>query len=361
MSNRRSLAAGTALVAALLVFGVIAAACGDDDAGTTTTGAGTTAAPTTTEATDRGIIRFTFAPDPAWDYINDSGIREQMEQEAGIVILAAPTWDEFGIYAGGHADVISTGDMEVPLLENESGRPAVVFGMYNLSRNILTTHVDNPWESICDIPPGSKIAIYSTVGPTLQWGVVAKEQCGTEYRSYGGDYELVLADITSVAQLALDKEVEVAQTLPDFSVAQLMSGNLKILNDGRPTPEILPELAGVPGYVGPLDNIFMSGEEWYDGHIEEVEFFLQVWQRALDEWAANWETIIESYPQHFSVTTDEEIQWMKDYVRDHSWFVESVYLTDEWIESASSVYALMRETGFMGEDEMDPRMEALTP
>jgi hypothetical protein len=243
----------------------------------------------------------------------------------------------------------------------ESGRPAVVFGKYNLSRNVLTTHVDNPWETICDIPVGSKIGIYSTVGPTLQWGVVAKEECGTDYRSDGGDFELVLADITSVSQLALDKEVDVAQSLPDFSVAQFMSGDLKVLNGGRPTPEILPELAGVPGYIGPLDNIFMSGEDWYDGHVAEVEFFLQVWQRALDEWAANWETIIESYPQHFSVSTPEEIQWMKDYVAAHSWFVDNVYLTEDWIQSARSVYALMRETGFMGENELDPRMEALGP
>ena len=78
-------------------------------------------------------------------------------------------------------------------------------------------------------------------------------------------------------------------------------------------------------------------------------------------WAANKDTIIESYPQHFAVSTPEEIQWMKDYIAQHDWFVGSVYLTDDFITTAQEVYKLMRQTGFMGEDEADPRMEVLNP
>jgi hypothetical protein len=345
------------ILVVLLALGLMAAACGGGEAESTTTGGtgstGATGGPK--------VIRFTFAPDPVWDYLKDQGIKDQMEQEANIIVLDSPTWDEFGIYAGGHADVISTGDMEVPLLQKESGRPAVVFGMYNLSRNVLVTSVDNAdINGICDIPKGSKIAIYSTVGPTIQWGFIAKKMCNTDYRSDGGDYQLTLADITSVAQLAVDKEVTVAQALPDFSVAQFMSGQLKILNDGKPTPEIIPE-NWVPGYIGPLDNIFMAGADWYDSHVEEVKFFLKLWQTGLDAWAANKNVMIESYPQHFSVTTPEEIQWMKDYIAQHDWFVTSVYLTDDWITKATELYKLMREAGFMGADEPDPRMVALTP
>jgi hypothetical protein len=348
--GKKAVRSGSILMV-LLVLGLVAAACGGGDGATSTTAADATGGPK--------VIRFTFAPDPVWDYLKDQGIKDQMEQEANIIVLDSPTWDEFGIYAGGHADVISTGDMEVPLLQKESGRPAVVFGMYNLSRNVLVTSIDNPWNTICDIPKGSKIAIYSTVGPTLQWGFIAKKMCGTDYRSDGGDYQLTLADITSVAQLALDKEVEVAQALPDFSVAQFMSGKLKILNDGKPTPEIIPQW--VPGYIGPLDNIFMAGADWYDAHVEEVKFFLKLWQAGLDAWAANKNAMIESYPQHFSVSTPEEIQWMKDYIAQRDWFVTSVYLTDDWIAKATELYKLMRENGFMGADEPDPRMVALTP
>ena len=82
--------------ALLMAFALVAVACGDDDGGG---GGGATG--------EEGVIRFTFAPDPVWDYLKDSGIREEMEAESGIRILEQSTWDEFGIYAGGHADVVS--------------------------------------------------------------------------------------------------------------------------------------------------------------------------------------------------------------------------------------------------------------
>ncbi len=49
-----------------------------------------------------GVIRFTFSPDPAWDWIQDQGILEEMEKDSGYRILQTVTWDEFGQFAGGH-------------------------------------------------------------------------------------------------------------------------------------------------------------------------------------------------------------------------------------------------------------------
>lgn len=66
-------------------------------------------------------IRFAFAPDPVWDYLIDSGIREEMEMEANIAILDSATWNEVGVYAGGNADVMSVGDFEVPTIVEEFG------------------------------------------------------------------------------------------------------------------------------------------------------------------------------------------------------------------------------------------------
>ncbi|PWQ88232.1 nitrate ABC transporter substrate-binding protein, partial [Enterococcus faecium] len=60
-----------------------------------------------------GVIRFTFAPDPVWDYITDQGILAEMEEESGIKIEASSTWDEFGVFAGGHADIVSSASYEV--------------------------------------------------------------------------------------------------------------------------------------------------------------------------------------------------------------------------------------------------------
>lgn len=350
-------------VAILLALAMVAAACGEEAEETTTTTAATGGEPA---SGPRGIIRFTFAPDPVWDYLQDSGIKDEMEQaseaEFGfpILILAAPTWNEFGVYAGGHADIGSVGSFEVPLLVKESGRPAVIFGKYNMTRAVIAAPTDSPAESICDIPKGSDIAIYDTVGPALLWGVIFQKACDLNYRAGGGDFNLTLADITNTAQLALDHEVAAAQMLPDFSIPQLMSGDIKILDNGKTAPEWIAEFVG-GAYEGPMTNIFLAGEDWYDEHPEEVAFFAKMWQRGLDEWQANKDLIIESYPQHFAAETPEQIQFIKDYLDAHDWFVKDFYLTEDWIQKESRVFDLMRESGFMGEGEENPRMEVLTP
>lgn len=356
-------------VVMLIVVAVLAAACGDSDSDDTTTTVAAAAATETTAAPasdgepasgPRGIIRFTFAPDPVWDYIQDSGLKDEMEQESGILVLAAPTWNEFGVYAGGHADIGSVASFEVPLLENESGRPAVVFGKYNMTRAVMAVAADSPYQSICDIPAGSDIAIYDTVGPALLWGVIFDQACGTDYRATGGDFNLVLADITNTAQLALDGEVAAAQILPDFSIPQLLSGGVRILDDGKTAPEWMAEFCG-GAWEGPMTNIWLAREDWYDEHPEEVAFFVEMWQRGLDEWQANKDLIVESYPQHFAAETEEQVDYIKGYLNENDWFVKDIYLTDDWINKETCVFDLMRDSGFMGEDEENPRFEVLTP
>lgn len=340
-------------VALFLALGMVAAACGGG--GTTTTSGSEEPA-----SGPLGIVRFTFAPDPVWDYLQDSGIKEEMEKESGINVLAAPTWNEFGIYAGGHADVVSVGSFEVPLLVKESGRPAVVFGKYNMTRAVIAVPTDSPAQSICDIPPGSDIAIYDTVGPTLIWGVIFEKACGLSYKSTGGDFNLTLADITNTAQLALDHEVAAAQILPDFSIPQLMSGDIRILDNGKTAPDWIAEFVG-GAYEGPMTNIFLAREDWYDEHPDEVAFFAALWQRGLDEWQAKKSEIIRMYPQHFAAEDDQQIAFIESYLDAHDWFVKDFYLTQDWIDKETRVFDLMREAGFMGEDEKNPRFEVLTP
>src|SRR5688572_29934952 len=93
--------------ALLAVATLIAVSCGDDGGG----GGGGDG-----DGEESNIIRFTFAPDPAWDWVKDQGILEAMETESGFRIIQLATWDEFATFAGGHADVISTGTYETPLL-----------------------------------------------------------------------------------------------------------------------------------------------------------------------------------------------------------------------------------------------------
>jgi ABC-type nitrate/sulfonate/bicarbonate transport system substrate-binding protein len=320
-------------VALLSVFAFVAVACGDDGGD----GGGDTG--------DEGVIRFTFAPDPVWDYLKDSGIREEMENESGIRILEQSTWDEFGIYAGGHADVVSIGSFEVPLLEEETGRPATVFGKYNIDRSILVVPAGSDVQTLEDLQ-GGKIAVWDSVSSTVIWGILANELYGLDFRTGGGDFELVVADITNTAALAADGEVDGALILPDFSVPQLLNDEVRVLYDGRTAADLYGEVAGAPGHEGPMINIFMAPTDWYDSHPDEVAFFLSLWDRGIQEWQANQDTIIESYPQHFAVETEEEIQFMKDYLAAHDWFVESLYLDDAWVETESLIFPMLQEAGY---------------
>ncbi|MGH9246772.1 MAG: ABC transporter substrate-binding protein [Acidimicrobiales bacterium] len=330
-------------LAVLSVFALGVVGCGDDDAG----GGGDTG--------EEGVIRFTFAPDPVWDFLKDSGIREEMEEESGIRILEQTTWDEFGIYAGGHADIVSIASFEVPLLEEETGRPATVFGKYNIDRSVLAVPADSEAETLEDLRGGT-IAVWDAVSSTVIWGVLANELYDLEFVTGGGDFELVLTDLTNTGALAANHEVDGALVLPDFNVPPLLNGDIRVLYDGRTAADLYAEVAEAPDHDGPMINIFMAPTEWYDDHPDEVAFFLSMWERGIQEWQANQDAIIESYPQHFAVESPEEIQFIKDYLAAHDWFVESVYLDEAWVETESSIFPMLVEAG-LSETEESPRFD----
>jgi ABC-type nitrate/sulfonate/bicarbonate transport system substrate-binding protein len=335
--RRRGFFRAAAFVGVLVL---VAAACGGDDGG----GGGGDG------SGEEGVIRFTFAPDPVWDYLKDSGIREEMEQESGIRILEQSTWDEFGIYAGGHADVVSIASFEVPLLEEETGNPATVFGKYNIDRSVLVVPADSDAQTLEDLQ-GEKIAVWDSVSSTVIWRVLANELYGLDFRVGGGDFELVVTDLGNTGQLAADHEVAGALVLPDFNVPVLLNEEVRVLYDGQTAPDLYKEVVGAPDHEGPMINIFMAPTDWYEEHPDEVAFFLELWQRGIEEWQANQDAIIESYPQHFAVESPEEIQFMKDYLAAHDWFVESVYLDEAWVETESQIFPMLAETGASDSEE----------
>jgi len=341
----------------LVVMAFIIAACGGAASGGDS--GGNQAAAPAAEVTDKGIMRFTFAPDPVWDYLIDNGIREEMEMACDLRILAAPTWDEFGIYAGGHADVVSVGSFEVPVLDKESGQHSIIFGKYNIDRSVVAVPADSDAQTLEDLK-GKKIAVWDTVSSTMIWGILVKELHNLDFRPDGGDFELVLADITNTAELAANHEVDGALILPDFSVPALIEGRVRIIYDGRTAADMYSEVVGAP-HEGPMINVFLAREQYYNTHPDEIACFMSIWERGIKEWQANKAEIIASYPQHFAVETDEEIQFMQDYLSKHDWFVTSVYLDQDWIDKESELFDLMRKTGFMGEDEKNPTFDIVTP
>jgi ABC-type nitrate/sulfonate/bicarbonate transport system substrate-binding protein len=338
-------------LALLSVLALVAVACGDDNGGGGGGGGGDTG--------EDGVIRFTFAPDPVWDYLKDSGIREEMEAESGIRIIEQSSWDEFGLYAGGHADIISTASFEVPLLEEETGNPGTIFGKYNIDRSVLVVPADSDAQTLEDLQ-GEKIAVWDSVSSTLIWRVIANELYGLDFQVGGGDFELVVTDLGNTGALAADHEVAGALVLPDFNVPVLLNDEVRVLYDGKTAPDLYNEVVGSADHDGPMINIFMAPTDWYDDHPEEVAFFLELWQRGIEEWQANQDTIIESYPQHFAVEAPEEIQFMKDYLAAHDWFVESVYMDEEWVETESQIFPLLQAAGASESDE-SPRFDVVEP
>jgi NMT1/THI5 like len=344
-----------ALSGALLALVVIAAACGGDEASEGDEAAGG-------EPGCERVIRFTFAPDPVWDYMIDNGIKDEMEQESGICILSQVTWDEFGIYAGGFADIVSVGDFEVPALDNQAETSSVVFGKYNIDRSIFAVPASDTTSQTMEDLVGGSVAVWDSVSSTLIWGVIAQEIHGLDFRTGGGDFELVQVDITNTGPTVAAEETDAALVLPDFAVNELINEEMRVLYDGRTSAELYAEeIAGNPGHEGPMINVFIANEEWYDSHPDEVSFFMQLWQRGIDEWQANKSDIIASYPQHFAVEGDEQVQFMQDWLAEHDWFVTSVYLDQEWLDAELPLFDTMRETGFMEEEEENPRFEILTP
>lgn len=301
---------------------------------------------------EENTIRFTFAPDPVWDYITDQGILAEMEEESGMRIIASSTWDEFGVFAGGHADVVSTASYEIPIIEEETGRDTLTIGKYNKDRSVIITRADNPAETLEDLK-GDDVSVFTAVSATLVWGAYAQKMHGVDFRTGGGDYNLIVADPQNQADLVERGEVAACVCLPEFAAPGLRSGELKVLYDGKASSDIYADEVA-SGHEGPMINVFLAGKEWAEQYPDEVEFFLDVWQRGLEEWSANQAEIIETYPQHFAVEDPKDVEFVQEYVADHNWFVEDIRFDEGWVEGESEIFGLLKETGFMNEDQETP-------
>lgn len=309
-----------------------------------------------------GVVRFTFAPDPIWDWLNDQGIITEMEQESGIRIVQSATWDEFGIFAGGHADVISTGSYEMPVLEEETNTDTVAFGKYNRAKEPVLVSANSDYQTLEDLQ-GASVAVFSAVGSTLMWGALIRSEYGLEFRAGdpSSDYEVVVADPASLAELVERGEVDACICIPELSISQLRGGALRPLYDSRGAAELYADWHS-PGHEGIMTNLFVARADWYETHEDEAQFLLEVWERGVQEWQDHRAEIIAAYPQHFSVETEEDIQWVVDYIEntfDH--FVDTVYLDQEWIDSELEIYSLLKETGFMEESTDEPEYVVTSP
>jgi ABC-type nitrate/sulfonate/bicarbonate transport system substrate-binding protein len=306
--------------------------------------------PASSRTAQDGVIRFTFAPDPIWDYMNETGIVDEWQRETGYSIETSATWDEFGLFAGGHADIISTASFEVPGLEEQTQRETVIIGRYNAERSRILVRADDPAQTMTDLR-GRRLGVFTTVSGTLVWSALLKQMHGIDLAN---DYEVVVADIQNLSNLLARGEIDACICYPDLSARELRVGSVRPLYDGKSSADLFAGL-DAPGHDGPMGNVFVARKEWVDGHPGEVSAFLDLWERGLREWQAHRDDMIERYPQHFAVETPEDIAFMKDYVAQHDWVVEDVRFDQAWADAESSVFDLMRETGVIGDDIADPQ------
>ncbi|MDO3403327.1 ABC transporter substrate-binding protein [Mycolicibacterium neoaurum] len=315
--------------------------------------------PASSRSAQDGVIRFTFAPDPIWDYMHDTGVIDEWERDTGYSIETSATWDEFGLFAGGHADIISSASFEVPALDEQTQRETVIIGRYNAERSRILVRADDPARSLEDLR-GRRLGVFTTVSGTLVWSALVQQMHGMNLVAAGerpSDVDIVVADIQNLSNLLARGEIDACICYPDLSARELRDGSVRALYDGKSSADLFAELQA-PGHDGPMGNVFVARRDWVDGHPGEVAAFLDLWDRGLAEWQAHRDDMIERYPQHFAVASPEDIEFMKAYVAQHDWVVDEVRFDAQWADDESSIFDLMRTTGVIGDDIADPQFLA---
>jgi ABC-type nitrate/sulfonate/bicarbonate transport system substrate-binding protein len=345
---------GLRLVAVTVAIGLTAAGCGS---GPAAGGGG-----------DGEVIRFAFAPDPVWDLMKQAGTIQKWEAEHGVRIETSTTWDEFTYFAGGHGDIVSMSTQETPVLESETKIKTVTFGKYNYQRVPLFRRAGDSYETLADIPKGSKICVSGPTSNTAFWTLAAKEMHDLDYRVGGGDFELVVNDHFVNPTNLLRGDCEAAAIIPEAAVPQLRKGELEIMYDGKLPFQLYQEFApGGDGELHVLGNNFVATEEWFDEHEDLAIAFLELWQSGIEMWKEQKAETVSRFPQHFSVESKEDIEFMTEFVSgDNDWFVDNVFLEQDWIATETSIWELMKglhpdNHNYLAADAPKPRFVALTP
>jgi len=323
----------------ITLMGLVVTACGGDGEGEGEAG------DTTTPEEARTVIRFAFAPDPVWDYMNDTGMIVEWEDEFNTRVVTSSTWDEFTFFAGGHGDIVSIGTQEVPVLEQETEIKTVTFGKYNFQRSPMMTRADTGYQELTDVPTGSPICVSSPVSNTQFWSVAMNELHDIDYFVGGGDYELIVNDHFVNPQNLLNGDCEAAVIIPEAAAPYLRTGELVLMYDGLMPFQLYNEFSGFESEEGHvMSNLFSSTEEFYDANPEAAQAFLVLWERGIQAWSDPeiQAEIIATYPQHFAVEEEDDIAYIQEFMAgENDWFVDSVYFTEEWVEAERAIWDFM--------------------
>jgi hypothetical protein len=346
------------LIATATAVALTAVACGGDgDAGS---GGGD----------GERVIRFAFAPEAVWDMMKDQGVIADWEEENNARIETSTTWDEFTYFAGGHGDIVSMSTWETPVLEAETGIETVTFGKYNYLRVPLLRRAGDPYETLADVPKGSTICVSGPTSNTAFWGMLAKEMHGLDYRVGGGDFDLQVNDHFVNPTNLLRGDCEVAAIIPEAAIPQLRTGEIEVMYDGKMPFQLYDEFAPkADGEQHVMGNNFVATKEWFDENEDLATAFLELWQTGVEMWQDQKADVVRRYPQHFSVESDEDVEYMVEFLsqEQNDWFVDNVFLDNqEWVDTETAIWDIQKglhkdNANFLAPDAPQPEFAVLEP
>ena len=347
------------LPALLVGAALVAASCGGGGGSTTVTADPAAPAPELSPPlSDPVRIRLALAPDPVWEWLKDSGTVSEWEMSRNVKIEASSPFDQFSAFAGGHADMVVINALEVPQFVEQSDREPAIIGKFTTDRSILAVRRTSGAEDLSDLVEG-RIAVESSLGSTLLWGLIADALHGLEFRVDSPDFDLIIVDSASLADLVARGDADACICVPDFTVASLADGTMKALYGGRSAAEIYAEdVVGNPEAL-PIADAFLIDQPWHAQNEVAVASMLELWEAGIQAWKSAKRSIIADYPHLFSVTSDAEIAWISDYATDHDWVVSSVYITEDEAAAHSATFAELQRIGLLDADARKPDLDTL--
>ncbi|MCY4629888.1 MAG: PhnD/SsuA/transferrin family substrate-binding protein [bacterium] len=357
-------------LAAALVAALVASACAGGGGGavsnlsTGTTVAGVGAAPEQPPSAEPTVIRLALAPDPIWQWLEDSGTRAAWERDHNIRIEVSNAFDQFAAFAGGHADVVVINALDAPKFVEQPGRTPVIIGKYTTDRSILAVPRTSRAENLEDLVE-RRIAVDSSLASSLLWALVAETFYDLDFSEGSADFDLVTVEPASVADLVMRGDVDACICTPDYSVPLLAAGRLRALYDGMSASELYTTgLSGGRGFEGELGTIadaFVAGAGWHAANSEAADALLGLWEEGLAAWKQDKAQIVADYRHLFSVESDAEIAWLTDYVQEHDWIVPSVYISDQEAETHKFAFFWLRDLGLVPADATTPEIDVVSP
>jgi ABC-type nitrate/sulfonate/bicarbonate transport system substrate-binding protein len=359
--TRRSFVAKAGLTAAGLAAAgtlpTIAASCGSSaSSGSAAASPGAANKPAT-------VVRFVFAPDPVWNYMQDTGIVAKYEAMYNFKIVNTTTWDETAWFVGGHADIASMGSYEVPLVTENTGKAFTSFGVYNLARDAVFVRSDSPYKDMTDLV-GKRVSCSGGGGATILWAALFKEKYGLDFALGSGDFKVSAQEFTAMPAQLQKGDVEASIGLIDYELPYLVDGRHRFLYPDTPIEsEFYATYMEPPGEKTRqcASNLWVTTPEWYNANKEVAQHFNVMWQEGVNAWWNDKAGIIQAYPDLFTVTNKAELDYFLNWLNTHDWTVYSVYIDSAWADREQAVIKMCRDAGVIKQSTPNPQFEIVTP